>query len=157
MVAAPLRDTLATLRAALQARSHFDPAQDRRHFTLFLTDLGEAFFLPRLLARLRHSAPGVSLTTLPMPEHHPQAALEHGEVDLDIGNLPDMPPGFYQQRLFREHYVGITRSDFSGAARHRHQHRPDGPGAAQRRAHAGRQSHPGPAAITHRRARVHRA
>jgi DNA-binding transcriptional LysR family regulator len=46
-LAAPLRDALATLRGTLQARSQFDPAQDRRHFTLFLTDLGEAFFLPR--------------------------------------------------------------------------------------------------------------
>ena len=52
-LAAPLREALAMLRGTLQARSQFDPAHDRRHFTLFLTDLGEAFFLPRLLARLR--------------------------------------------------------------------------------------------------------
>ncbi len=110
-LAAPLREALAMLRGTLQARSQFDPAQDRRHFTLFLTDLGEAFFLPRLLARLRDTAPGVTLTTLPMPDRNPQAALERGEVDLAIGNLPDMAPGFYQQRLFREHYVGITRPD----------------------------------------------
>lgn len=29
------------------------------------------------------------------------AALERGEVDSAIGNLPDLAPGFYQQRLFR--------------------------------------------------------
>ena len=110
-LAAPLREALAMLRGTLQARSQFDPAQDRRHFTLFLTDLGEAFFLPRLLARLRDTAPGVTLTTLPMPDQNPQAALERGEVDLAIGNLPDMAPGFYQQRLFREHYVAILRPD----------------------------------------------
>jgi DNA-binding transcriptional LysR family regulator len=46
-----------------------------------------------------------------MPDLNPQAALERGEVDLAIGNLPDMAPGFYQQRLFREHYVAITRPD----------------------------------------------
>ncbi len=108
-LAEPLREALATLRAALRARSRFDPAVDRRHFTLFLTDLGEAFFLPRLLARLRDVAPGVTLTTLPMPDRDPQAALERGEVDLAIGNLPELPPGFYQQRLFREHYVAILR------------------------------------------------
>ena len=110
-LAVPLREALATLRAALRARSRFNPAVDRRHFTLFLTDLGEAFFLPRLLARLRDAAPGVTLTTLPMPDRDPQAALERGEVDLAIGNLPDLPPGFYQQRLFREHYVAILRPD----------------------------------------------
>lgn len=107
----PLREALATLRGALRARSHFDPSQDRRHFTLFLTDLGEAFFLPRLLGRLRDAAPGVTLTTLPMPDHDPLASLERGEVDLAIGNLPDLAPGFYQQRLFREHYVAILRPD----------------------------------------------
>ncbi|MBK7988909.1 MAG: LysR family transcriptional regulator [Comamonadaceae bacterium] len=110
-LAAPLREALAMLRGTLQARSQFDPAHDRRHFTLFLTDLGEAFFLPRLLARLRDAAPGVTLTTLPMPDLNPQAALERGEVDLAIGNLPDLAPGFYQQRLFREHYVAIMRPD----------------------------------------------
>jgi DNA-binding transcriptional LysR family regulator len=110
-LAAPLREALAMLRGTLQARSQFDPAHDRRHFTLFLTDLGEAFFLPRLLARLRDAAPAVTLTTLPMPDLNPQAALERGEVDLAIGNLPDLAPGFYQQRLFREHYVAIMRPD----------------------------------------------
>jgi DNA-binding transcriptional LysR family regulator len=108
-MAQPLREALATLRSAVYARRQFDPASDRRTFTLFLTDLGEAFFLPRLLAHLRGVAPGVKLTTLPMPDHNPQAALESGEVDLAIGNLPDMKTGFYQQRLFREHYVGIAR------------------------------------------------
>ncbi len=108
-MAQPLREALATLRSALHARRQFDPASDRRTFTLFLTDLGEAFFLPRLLAHLRSVAPGVKLTTLPMPDHNPQAALESGEVDLAIGNLPDMKTGYYQQRLFREQYIGIAR------------------------------------------------
>ena len=172
-LAAPLREALAMLRGTLQARSQFDPAQDRRHFTLFLTDLGEAFFLPRLLARLRDAAPGVTLTTLPMPDLNPQAALERGEVDLAIGNLPDMAPGFYQQRLFREHYVAIMRPDhpllsgtmdaerfadahraagaeFSGAAGHRQQHRPHRAGAPQRGPDAGREPFPGPVALTDR-------
>lgn len=115
----PLREALATLRATLQARRRFDAGLDRRTFTLFLTDLGEAYFLPRLLAHVRQAAPGVSLRTLPMPDRQPQAALESGEVDLAIGHLPDMKGGYYQQRLFRERYVCIVRADhplFEGPA-----------------------------------------
>ncbi|RTL54203.1 MAG: LysR family transcriptional regulator [Rhodocyclaceae bacterium] len=110
-IALPIRQALATLRSTLQAPTSFDPATSTRSFTLYLTDLGEAFFLPKLLARLRALAPGVKLTTLPMPDRNPQAALESGEVDLAVGNLPDFRTGFYQQRLFREHYIGIVRPD----------------------------------------------
>ena len=110
-IAQPLRQALAGLRSTLQAPRSFDPAHASRTFTLFLTDLGEAFFLPRLLAQLRAQAPQVKLVTLPMPDRNPQSALESGEVDLAIGNLPDLKAGFYQQRIFREHYICIARPD----------------------------------------------
>lgn len=111
-MAAPLRQ--ATLQTTLRRPAAFDPATSERRFKLYISDLGEAFFLPRLLARLRQAAPGVKLATLPMPEHDPQAALESGEVDLAIGNLPEFSrtgngSGWYQQRLLREHYIAIAR------------------------------------------------
>ena len=110
-IALPLRQVLATLRSTLRAPRGFDPATAERTFNLFLTDLGEAYFLPRLLTRLRTLAPGVKLVTLPIPDRNPQYALESGEVDLAIGNLPKLKTGFYQQRLFREHYICIARAD----------------------------------------------
>jgi DNA-binding transcriptional LysR family regulator len=111
-MAVPLRQAMATLQTTLRRPPAFDPATSDRRFTLYISDLGEAFFLPRLLARLRQEAPGVRLSTLPMPEHDPQAALESGEVDLAIGNLPDFSgAGWYQQRLLREHYIVIARND----------------------------------------------
>lgn len=110
-MAPTVRQALALLHGSLRARRSFEPACADRTFTLFLTDLGEAFFLPRLLNRVRQVAPGIRLHTLPMPERDPHAALESGEVDLAIGNLPDLPQGFYQQRLFKEYYVCIARDD----------------------------------------------
>ncbi len=110
-IAQPLRQVLATLRSTLKAPRGFEPAAAERTFTLFLTDLGEAYFLPRLLTRLRTLAPGVKLVTLPIPDRNPQSALENGEVDIAIGNLPKLRTGFYQQRLFREHYICIARAD----------------------------------------------
>jgi len=115
-MAAPLRQAMATLQTTLRRPAAFDPATSERRFTLYISDLGEAFFLPRLLAQLRQQAPGVKLATLPMPEHDPRPALESGEVDLAIGNLPEFGgngqgSGWYQQRLLREHYIVIARRD----------------------------------------------
>lgn len=108
-LAAPLRQGLAGIRAALGSGRDFDPATSERRFAIFLTDLGEAFFLPRLLGRLNQVAPHVHLRTLPMPTGTAEEALQRGEVDLAIGNLPELGAGFYVQRLFRDRYVCLVR------------------------------------------------
>ena len=108
-IADPIRQALASIRVALGASREFDPATAQRSFAIYLTDLGEAYFLPRLLARLHRTAPGVHIRTLPMPPESAQDALRNGEVDLAIGNLPDLGAGFFMQRLFRDRYVCVVR------------------------------------------------
>jgi DNA-binding transcriptional LysR family regulator len=108
-IAPAVSQALDAIRSALRRDSDFDAATSDRCFTLYVTDLGEAYFLPRLVARLSATAPGVRFRTLPTPRDHPAAALQAGTVDLAIGNLPDLRSGFYQQRLFRERYVCIVR------------------------------------------------
>lgn len=109
-VAPAIGQALDAIRSTLQRDAAFDAATSDRCFTLYVTDLGEAYFLPRLVARLAGVAPGVRFRTLPTPRDHPSAALQAGTVDLAIGNLPDLRSGFYQRRLFRERYVGIVRA-----------------------------------------------
>lgn len=108
-MAFPIRQAMATIRSTLHAPKSFMPATSTRSFTIYMTDLGESFFLPALLMRLRAEAPGVKFNTQPMPDHNPQAALESGEVDIAIGHLSQLDTGFYQQRLLLEHYIGILR------------------------------------------------
>ena len=108
-LAGPLRQGLAGIRAALDTGKVFDPASSQRRFSIYLTDLGEAYFLPRLLARLNRFAPGVHLQTLPMPTGAGAEALGSGEVDLAIGNLPELGAGYYVQRLFRDRYICLVR------------------------------------------------
>ena len=110
-IAEPIRLALATIRVSLAESRSFDAATSERSFGVYLTDLGEVYFLPRLLAHLRRTAPGVRIRTLPMPTEAAQEALKSGEVDLAIGNLPDFRAGFYQQRLFPDHYVCAVRSN----------------------------------------------
>ena len=108
-IAGPVRQALATIRASLSESQGFDAATSERSFGVYVTDLGEAYFLPTLLAHFSKAAPGVRIRTLPMPTESAQEALKKGEVDLAIGNLPDFHAGFYQQRLFQDHYICVVR------------------------------------------------
>jgi DNA-binding transcriptional LysR family regulator len=108
-IADPIRQALASIRVSLGASQEFDPATSQRSFAIYLTDLGEAYFLPRLLARFNRTAPGVRIHTRPMPPESAENALRTGEVDLAIGNLPDLGAGFFMQRLFRDRYVCVVR------------------------------------------------
>lgn len=110
-IAEPICQALATIRTSLAENRGFDAATSERSFGIYLTDLGEVYFLPRLLAHLNRVAPQVHIRTLPMPAEAAQDALKSGEVDLAIGNLPDFRAGFYQQRLFHDHYVCVVRRD----------------------------------------------
>src|SRR5262252_9933228 len=50
-LAAPLASALGIVQATAE-RLTFDPRSDRRHFRVAMSDIGERFFLPRLLERL---------------------------------------------------------------------------------------------------------
>jgi DNA-binding transcriptional LysR family regulator len=99
---------LATIHAALNQRSAFEPEHSDRSFVIGMTDIGEIYFLPALMDLLRKQAPGVSITT------HRNAGnlrdeMEAGKVDLAIGLLPGLKGGFFQRRLFEQRYVCLLR------------------------------------------------
>lgn len=110
-IAEPIRAALAAIGASLAGRQEFDAATSQRDFAIHITDLGEAYFLPRLLARLNRIAPHVRLRNLALSTDEAREALRSGAADLTIGNLPDFEAGFYQQRLFRDRYVCILSRD----------------------------------------------
>ncbi len=110
-IAGPIRAALGAIGSALGQPQGFDAATSQRDFAIHITDLGEAFFLPKLLARLTRVAPRVRLRTLALSTDEAREALRGGAADLTIGNLPDFDAGFYQQRLFRDRYVCIVSRD----------------------------------------------
>lgn len=59
----PVTKSLAQLQEPLNRPDDFDPAITERTFSIAMTDIGEIFFLPRLLKRLAYDAPGISLST----------------------------------------------------------------------------------------------
>jgi DNA-binding transcriptional LysR family regulator len=108
-LAEPIGYALSTVHDALNEMANFDPASSQRRFTLGMTDIGEMYFLPRLMEVLRRRAPGVAISTVRNTSVNLQDALEAGHVDLAIGLLPQLQAGYFQQRLFQQRYVCMFR------------------------------------------------
>lgn len=120
-LAGPLQQALALIDGALQPELGFEPATSRRAFTLGMTDIGEIYFLPALVAALAEHAPGVTLRSVRCDAQRLREGLSDGSIDLAIGLLPQLQTGFHARRLFLQRYVCLFRRGHAlhrGAARH---------------------------------------
>ncbi|MES2979576.1 MAG: LysR family transcriptional regulator [Pseudomonadota bacterium] len=100
---------LGMIQGAINLKNSFDPASSKRSFSIGMTDIGEIYFLPALMRKLREVAPGVSISTQRNSTVNLRDAMEAGHVDLAIGLLPQLKAGFFQQRLFMQRYVCLFR------------------------------------------------
>lgn len=100
---------LAMLHSGINLRTSFEPATSDRAFTIGMTDIGEIYFLPALIERLRRDAPGVTLSTVRDSGVNLRDEMESGKVDLAVGLLPQLKAGFFQRRLFTQSYVCLMR------------------------------------------------
>jgi DNA-binding transcriptional LysR family regulator len=100
---------LATIHSGVNQRTSFEPRSAQRAFTISMTDVGEIYFLPRLMVRLRDEAPGLTLSSVRDSAVNVRDELESGKVDLAIGLLPQLKAGFFQRRLFTQSYVCLMR------------------------------------------------
>ncbi len=110
-LAGPVQQGLETLKIGLEQPFGFDPAKSARTFRLVMSDIAEITVLPRLMAALKRAAPEVNIVATQVPRERFRSVLENGEADLALGNLPELKSGFYQQRLFHDHYVCLARRD----------------------------------------------
>ena len=100
----PVRTALNAVSAVVDFSTHFDPSTSKRVFKIAMTDISQLILLPKLWERLRLTAPGVGIDVFPLSNETPQL-LESGAVDLALGYVPELEAGFYQQRLFSQHFV----------------------------------------------------
>jgi len=106
----PIRKAIDALNVALGHRSVFDPATAQRSFRIAMTDISQFVLLPRLWAHVRSLAPGVRIEVFNLTADTAQM-LEAGDVDLALGFMPQLDAGFYQQSLFRQHYVCLASAE----------------------------------------------
>ncbi len=110
-LAEPVAYALNTLQSALSRREHFDAATSQRRFHLAMTDVGEVYFMPTLMRSLAEHAPHVHIHCSRTHSGSLAQDMSEGDIDLALGTLTDIPDGFFQQRLFRPHYVCLYRRD----------------------------------------------
>jgi DNA-binding transcriptional LysR family regulator len=98
---------LASFEITSRYRKSFDPCTARQSFRIAMTDISQIVLLPELLNRLRAIAPGIVLRVMHITENTANM-LEAGHADLAIGFMPQLDAGFYQQKLFAQHFVGMA-------------------------------------------------
>lgn len=125
----PLHSALSGIETAVSGAWSFDPSTARAAFTLCLSDLGEISLLPRLMAALPGSAPGVTLTVRPLDVDRAADQLGRGEIDAFIASPLISSQRVARIPLFSEGYLGMvaadhprlgSRVDFDALAAERH-------------------------------------
>lgn len=86
----------------------FEPEASTRRFRLGLSHIGQLEMLPELMSALKSVGPKLKIDALDLDELTANM-LASGKLDLAIGYATDLQTGFYQQRLFTENYLCITR------------------------------------------------
>ena len=98
------------LQTALGHHVVFKPQTSDRVFRLLSSDIAQVTLLPKLMARLKETAPSVRVDLRRLSETTPRL-LESGVADLAVGFIPPMGAGFCQQSLFKEKFVCAVRRD----------------------------------------------
>ena len=129
-----VKEVLAGCRRLSESHAPFEPANSERRFVICMTDASHITLLPRLLARVRALAPGITLSAGRIDAALP-ADLQSGAADLALGYLPSLDAGMYQQALFDQDWICLANAHH---ARIRSDSSPDWSLAAyQREGHIG--------------------
>jgi DNA-binding transcriptional LysR family regulator len=111
LLAPPIQRACELVANSLEIDTTFEPLSANCTFRFYMTDIGAAVFLPKLLGAMTERAPLTRVQVLRIPEHGEQAAMAAGDVDLAVGFFPDLRAGFYQQRLYADEFVCLLRAD----------------------------------------------
>lgn len=105
------REAIRLVDQAVDEIKTFEPKNSERRFRLSMTDIGEMVFLPPILQALHASAPKIAIEIRQVAILDLMRALDVGEIDFALGNLPDLRPFACHDLIFQENYVCILRPD----------------------------------------------
>ena len=101
----PVEEGLRHLGLAVGSLQGFDAATSDHCFRIYVNDLAQLVFLPRLIAHVQEAAPSLRFETVDEPLEVGRRMMAEGQVDLAIANWPAMGQGYFRQRLFAETFV----------------------------------------------------
>lgn len=87
----PLDQAFELLNRTLQSGVVFDPRVTERTFRIAMSDIAEAYILPRLMSTLSRISPFVRVDIVPLIPDSVVSSMRSGEIDLAIGavSVPD--------------------------------------------------------------------
>lgn len=113
----PFQAALSLLERTIQGAQLFDPATTGRRFRIAMTDTGEFFSMPRILAMLERAAPQAGLASVRIDPAETESALRSGQVDLALGYLPQLEAARCQGRLLlKDRMICLMREDHPARA-----------------------------------------
>ncbi|MCP4470301.1 MAG: LysR family transcriptional regulator [Gammaproteobacteria bacterium] len=105
-----VRELLSTIDKAVQPRTDFDAHSAKRVFRIMASDYAESTLLPRILLKLRESAPGISLDIM-TPSDVSFQDVEQGKVDMAINRFDALPQSFHQKDIWQDGFSCLMRAN----------------------------------------------
>ncbi|MCV2883795.1 LysR family transcriptional regulator [Aestuariibacter sp. AA17] len=107
----PAREALSLLRKSVQDSHVFVPETAEKAFHFATRDLLEASVMPRLLARLQHMAPGISLSNYEIPRGEVVGAMASGALDFFADASTFTDPHLHKQKIAEDRFVVLARKN----------------------------------------------
>lgn len=104
-----LKKSINLINNSVKKKKKFDENNNKRTFNLALTEIGEIYFLPKLMNEIFIKLPEINFIIHRISETKLVNELENGTIDLAIGSIPELGSSFYKQRLFDQKYVYMMR------------------------------------------------
>jgi DNA-binding transcriptional LysR family regulator len=105
-----VRELLSTIDKAVQPRTDFDAHSAKRVFRIMASDYAESTLLPRILLKLRESAPGITLDIM-TPSDVSFQDVEQGKVDMAINRFDALPQSFHQKDIWQDDFSCLMRTN----------------------------------------------
>src|SRR4051812_20237801 len=106
----PLDQAFELLNRALQSGVVFDPGATERTFRVAMSDIAEAYILPRLMHRLSRISPSVRVDIVPLLPEAVVSSMRSGEIDIAIGAISVSDKDCISVDTFNDRYVCMVRA-----------------------------------------------
>lgn len=104
-----LKDALTSVDRLFGTHRTFLPGVLKRQFRLAVSDAVGQLFVPGVIQRLSHEAPGVTLKVSAAPFEVPAKLLGNGTLDMAIGHYEDVPADLRAMTLYESRLVAVAR------------------------------------------------
>lgn len=115
-LAPSVETALAKVQEAFGAVRGFDPATTKASLTIAAPDNLTLRIAPELTHRLAKQAPGIDLRFRAFDKDAALGQLDRSEIDVALGQFPDVPPRFHLRDLFEDRFVVIARAGHPAVA-----------------------------------------